>query len=328
MAHDHDRTPDQQPPEADVAVGGGDEYRIDAAFLLAFEMAHDAFKLGVREASDLNLTLYRTLLGLLRAPGEGIAQVELARSLDMRPNVLTQSLNALELRGLARRADARGDGRVRMAQVTPEGIALVQRVNDAVAEQLYRIFPTDNETYRTALEALIMSAPTREVSAAGVTLRYRSSYTLAVVERFLLHLDAALSEACGLDLPQARVLQRLREVSEPMRVGEIGAWLRVDAPRMSRASRALASRGLVTRLAMPTNRRTVYLALTDDGRAAAGVVADVVDEAGRAFFWRWLTPAQSRATADIGRVMIADFRRREAQRRRSELATLVPIKDA
>ncbi|MEE8715985.1 MAG: MarR family transcriptional regulator [Coriobacteriales bacterium] len=303
----------------------GDDYRIDSAFLLAFEMAHDAFKLGVKGASDLNVTLYRTLLGLLRAPLEGIAQVELGRALDMRPNALTQSLNALEERGLTRRVDAAGDGRVRMAQVTQEGIDLVQRVNDAVAEQLYRIFPTDNETYRAALEALIESAPTQPVSTAGTTLRYRSSYTLAVVERFLLHLGFALSETCDLDLTQARVLQRLLEEGEPMRVGEIGRQLRVDAPRMSRVSRALAGRELVARLASPSNRRTVYLGLTDEGLTAAQTVADVIDDAGRDFFWSRLSPKQSRATASVGRVMINDFRRQEAQRRRSELEALVPI---
>ena len=75
---------------------------LDSAYFVAFEMTHDALKRGLRAASELNITQYRMLVKLAAAGGS-IAQGELSRMLDLRPNVVTQAANALESAGFAKR---------------------------------------------------------------------------------------------------------------------------------------------------------------------------------------------------------------------------------
>lgn len=316
------------PDQAGSASGEAwrlDEYHIDSEYLLAFQMARDAFKLGVKGAGDLNVTQYRTLLGLLPAHEEGISQTELGRALDIRPNALSASLKHLGGLGLAARAGDHEDARVSLVRATPAGIQRVQEVNDAVAEQLYRIFPTDNDVYRAALESLILSAPTEFIRASDSALHYSSSYTLAVVERFMLQLESALDRTCSLNLTQSRVLQLLAETGVPARLGSLGEQLQMDASAMSRCARSLADKGLAVRLADPSNRRSVYLGLTEEGRDAASQVDRMVNEVAWTFFWSRLTPEQSRANVELGHVMLEDYRRRKALERTEALRGLVPL---
>lgn len=304
---------------------GGSKIKLDSAFILAFDMAHKAFKQGVNQTCDLSVTQYRTLLALLPAPEKGISQIDLCEVLDLQPNALSQTVNALVNEDLAVRTSSQADGRVRLVKVTQAGIEMVQRVNDAVADNLYRIFPTSNPTYRSILESLVLSAPTEYIRLSDAALHYSSSYTLAVVERFLHRLSSVLANSCDLSLTGARILQRLNEVGEPMRMGELSVQLGVVASRMTRESQVLADQKLLRRLAHPSNNRAVYLDLTESGSAMARNVSSAIESTANEFFWSQLSSKQSAEMSQFGHIVLEDFRQRKEEERRSVLDQLVEI---
>ena len=97
------------------------------------------------------------LTKLLQA-GEAVNQGALGKLLGMKPNGITQAVDALEARGLATRESGRADGRTRFLRVTDAGAAHVAAVNEALVESLYEHFPTADPTYRTILEAAVAAA--------------------------------------------------------------------------------------------------------------------------------------------------------------------------
>ncbi len=88
-----------------------DKFNLDSTYFVAFEMAHETLRQGLAAASELNITQYRVLTKLLQANG-AISQGELGRLLGMKPNVVTQAVDALESRGYATRAAGESDAGV------------------------------------------------------------------------------------------------------------------------------------------------------------------------------------------------------------------------
>jgi DNA-binding MarR family transcriptional regulator len=97
----------------------------------------------MEECRDLGLSIPRffvlTILDLVS--GSGIALSALSREARVAPPRLTYALDALQSRGLVRRIQARDDGRVTLAQITPAGrtvlkkaIARLNKVNFGLSE--------------------------------------------------------------------------------------------------------------------------------------------------------------------------------------------------
>lgn len=306
----------------------GNELTLDSSFFVAFDLTHRALKGGLAAASPLNITQYRMLVKLLAAHGDGIVQAELGRLLDLKANVVTQSLNGLVDAGFAERLRGVGDdGRVRVARITEVGVKHVAQANASIVERLYALFPTEDAGYRSILEASIAAGASIDPPLSGdATGRYAASRALVSLELVKRALEEALRATCdGAALTECRVLQRLGEVGEPLRVGDIARQLQMTPVAVARAVDKLAERGWVVRLSSPSDRKAVFVDATDAGRRQQRAIARTIDLLARRQLWERLDDKQRRALARAWRVVVADLQAKEEAERKAALETLRPI---
>lgn len=92
-----------------------------------------------------------------------------------------------------------------------------------------------------------------------------------IVPRLARMIASALESdpAVTLSLRQYRMLERLSQ--RPHRTSELATTSAVSQPTASAAVAALESRGLVHRMADPSDRRATLIALTDDGAAVLAI---------------------------------------------------------
>ena len=307
--------------------GGGEDLALDSTFFVAFDLTHRALKSGLAAASPLNVTQYRMLVKLLAAGPDGFAQSDLGRLLDLKPNVVTQALNALEEAGFAERLRSEGaDGRTRTARATGAGEEHVARANISIVERLYALFPTEDADHRAILEASIAAGASIDLPLSGdVASRFAASRALVSLELVKRAMEGALRRAAGAPLAECRVLQRLGEVDEPLRVGDLATQLQMSPVAVARAVDGLAGRGWTQRLASPSDRKAVFVAATDEGARKQKVIARTVDALARTQLWARLDEDRRRALARTWRVVIADVQARKELDRKAALELLQPI---
>ena len=312
-----------------ATTGAYDErdLRLDSTFFVAFDLTHRALKSGLAQASGLNVTQYRMLVKLLAAGEGGVAQSSLGALLDLKPNVVTQAVNALVAAGFAERHRGKGnDGRLRTACITEAGVHHVAQVNASIVERLYALFPTQDATFRGILEAAIAAGasidPPVGDEASG---RYAASRALVSLELVKRAREDALRATCGASLNECRVLQRLGEVDEPLRIGDLATQVQMTAVAVARAVDRLAERGWVERLASPRDRKAVFAAATPQGARQQKVIARTVDLLARTHLWSRLDAEQRRALARTWRIVIADLQTRKEAERKAALGLLEPI---
>ena len=303
------------------------DLKLDSTFFVAFDLTHRALKSGLAAASPLNVTQYRTLVKLLAAGERGVAQSDLGAMLDLKPNVVTQAVNALASAGFARRRRAEGsDGRVRTACVTEAGASHVARVNASIVERLYALFPTEDAAHRSILEASIAAgAGIDPEPSEGASGRYAASRALVSLELVKHAMEEALLATCGASLNECRVLQRLGEVGEPLRIVDIASQLQMTSVAVARTVDRLSERGWVVRLASPSDRKAVFAAATAQGERKQRAVARTVDTLARTQLWSRLDDGQRRALARAWRVVIADVQARKEAERKAALGRLQPL---
>ena len=171
------------------------KFNLDSTYFVAFEMAHEALRRGLEQASDLNITQYRILTKLMQASAP-VSQGELGKILGMKPNVVTQAVDALVAHGYATREAGAADGRTRFLAVTDDGAEHVATVNQSLVESLYATFPTQDPTYRTILEAAQpTSNPHCTLGALSVSLPRARSYPSS---------SSAPRQSAPCAMPQAR----------------------------------------------------------------------------------------------------------------------------
>ena len=306
---------------------GGEDLALDSTFFVAFDLTHRALKSGLAAASPLNVTQYRMLVKLLAAGPDGFAQSDLGRLLDLKPNVVTQALNALEEAGFAERLRSEGaDGRTRTARATGAGEEHVARANASIVERLYALFPTEDADHRAILEASIAAGASIDPPLSGdVASRFAASRALVSLELVKRAMEGALRRAAGAPLAECRVLQRLGEVGEPLRVGDVATQLQMSPVAVARAVDGLAGRGWTRRLASPNDRKAVFVAATDEGACKQKVIARTVDVLARTQLWARLDEDRRRALARTWRVVIADVQARKELDRKAALELLQPI---
>lgn len=306
---------------------GGEDLALDSTFFVAFDLTHRALKSGLAAASPLNVTQYRMLVKLLAAGPDGFAQSDLGRLLDLKPNVVTQALNALEEAGFAERLRSEGaDGRTRTARATGAGEEHVARANASIVERLYALFPTEDADHRAILEASIAAGASIDLPLSGdVASRFAASRALVSLELVKRAMEGALRRAAGAPLAECRVLQRLGEVDEPLRVGDLATQLQMSPVAVARAVDGLAGRGWTRRLASPNDRKAVFVAATDEGACKQKVIARTVDVLARTQLWARLDEDRRRALARTWRVVIADVLARKELDRKAALELLQPI---
>ena len=145
------------------------KFNLDSTYFVAFEMAHEALHRGLEQASDLNITQYRILTKLMQASAP-VSQGELGKILGMKPNVVTQAVDALVAHGYATREAGTTDGRTRFLAVTDDGAEHVAAVNQSLVESLYlpraRSYPSSSSAPRQSAPCAMPRAR-RSTSAAS-----------------------------------------------------------------------------------------------------------------------------------------------------------------
>lgn len=303
------------------------DLKLDSTFFVAFDLTHRALKSGLAQASPLNVTQYRMLVKLLAAQPNGVAQSNLGKALDLKPNVVTQAMNTLVAAGFAdRRHDANNDGRMRSAHITNAGVEHVARVNASIVERLYALFPTEDAAYRSILEASIAAGASIDAPLSDdIAESYAASRALVSLELVKRAMEGALHTTCGASLGECRVLQRLGEVNEPLRIGDIASQLQMTAVAVARAADHLAERGWVRRLASPNDRKAVFIAATDQGVRQQKVIERTINLLARTQLWSQLNNEQRRALARTWRVVIADVQAHKEVERKAALDLLQPL---
>ena len=86
---------------------------------------------GVLKAEDLSTTQYN-VLRILRGAPEGLPCGEIASRMITRDPDVTRLLDRMEKRGLISRARESRDRRMVLARITPEGLKLVDRLDEPV----------------------------------------------------------------------------------------------------------------------------------------------------------------------------------------------------
>lgn len=300
---------------------------LDSSFFVACELTHRALKAGLKSVSDLSVTQFRALVKLVAAAPTGLAQSDLAALLDIKANVASQVVNALEGKRLAKRHKrAKGDGRIRDVRITKEGTVLVDRANKAIVEQLYSLFPTQNKAYRSILEASIAAGanidPPLSKEAAK---RYFASRTLVSLELIRKAMEDALRGTCGASFNECLVLMKLGEANAPLRIGDLAHQLQLTPVTVARSVDRLAGRSWAQRLASPVDRKAVFASATPQGSEVQRLIARTVDEVAQTFLWSRLDEGQSLALAEAGHVVLADMQAREEAERKAALDLLEPI---
>ena len=288
-----------------------DRFNLDSTYFIAFEMAHEALIRGLTNASKLNVTQYRILTKLLQA-GKPFSQGKLGTILGMKANVVTQAVDALESHHYVKREAGQKDGRTRMLSITAEGEAHIEEVNNSIVQSLYSYFPTENETYRTILEAAVSAAAQIEPPLNNaIAKRFPATRSLVSIELVRAETERTLREATGASINECRIVQRLGEIDHPLRIGALAEALHISPVNAARAVDRLVQRGWVKRLKSPKDKKAVYATLTEEGIYEGFLISATVNELAANKLWKNLTTEQRSAIEQVGHVVVADL---DAQR--------------
>jgi DNA-binding MarR family transcriptional regulator len=102
-----------------------------------------------------------------------------------------------------------------------------------------------------------------------------------------------------LDRPAMSVLITLRMAERPLRIGEIASKLQVVGPHATRQVQVVEKRGLVRRVADPSDQRARLIELTPEGHEAAQRYLGAVV----GWFTEALAGWSAQDRADLGRLM-------------------------
>lgn len=294
-----------------------DKFNLDSTYFVAFEMAHETLRQGLAAASSLNITQYRVLTKLFQAK-KPVNQGDLGKLLGMKPNAVTQAVDALVAHDYATREAGEADGRTRFLSITEEGRAHIATVNESLVASLYANFPTGNPTYRTILEAAVAAGASIEPPLnAEAASRFPASRSLVSIELIRAETERTLREATGASFNECRIVQRLGETDRPERVGALAEALAMSPVNAARAVERLVQRGWARRLKSPHDKKAVYVALTDEGVYQGFLISATVNELAATRLWKNLTPGQREAIEQVGHVVVADL---DAQRQAKEQA--------
>ncbi len=303
-------------------------YRIDSTDLVAFEMAHEALLQGLKNASDLNITQYRTLSKLFysNTAENPLTQGDLADMLGIKPNVITQALAVLEAEGLVERIAGDDDARTRYARITKAGIDHMSQVNDSVVERLYALFPTKDTTYRTILESAIFAASKIDPPLSFENdSRFPASRALVSVERIRQETERELKRACTASFSECRIMQRLGEAGTPLRIKTLASQLDLSAVRVARAVDRLCERGWAQRMAMPNDKKAVFVAVTEEGAKQQHLITDAINQTAMIILWSHLSAKHKSDISKVGHIVVAGVRAQKEAEEKAALDLLQPI---
>ncbi len=295
----------------------------DSANFVVLYIRCDAFERCLR-AHGLSATQLAVLLKLEEIDGAETAIQDLAELVRVQPNVVTQAANELERLGFAERCTRSGDGRSKYLLVTKRGREFLSQFDGELYVALEDLFsPEGGMRIRDVFErGLRIGARVGELWSESFVERYPSATNLVAVTSFLRRVERELRKGEGTTLSEARVLQRLDEVSLPMRVVDLSTYLRLPAATVTRAASKLEQSGLVERLVSRHDRKAVYFDLTDKGRLSAASIERTLNRLSNEMYWGRLPADDLSVTDRIKEHTLAVIRSAEQRERDERLAAL------
>lgn len=311
---------------ARVTKSNPENTTFNSTYFVAFDLMHTALKAGLKAASNLSITQYRILVRLLSDPPQSVEQAEIRTYLRLKPNVVTQALDALEQQGFVNRERSERDGRTRAISITEAGIEHVSKVNESIVVQLYDRFPTHSHTFRHILEASITAGATIDPSLSEETVRrFPASRTLVAFE-FISHMmEEGLRKACGASFSECRIMQRLDEEGNPLRIGDIAKRLQMSPTNVARATDRLVQRGWVQRMGVPNDKKAVFVVVTEEGIRQQAIITRTIDELAQRQLWEKLDKVHRNAIAQVASVVFADIQAKKEAEHQAMLSLLQPL---
>ena len=101
------------------------------------------------------------------------------------------------------------------------------------------------------------------------------SALLVAHRRLTAEMDRELRDRVGMDLDEYDVLHQLQHAGRPVRMGELAERVLITRPTVTRLVGRLVDQGLVERAQDAQDRRTVWVTLSDAGRARLAEAAVV-----------------------------------------------------
>ena len=298
--------------------------KLDSKYFIAFNLTHETLKNCLSKNSSLNPAEYRLLLQIAAAKDGGVMQSELSELLLLKPNVISQSLKILEELKLIERIAPEGeDQRKRQVFITEQGLKHIASIDRRIVEDLYENFPTQVDVYKHILEESIFAGaainPDLTEAFGG---KYKSSLALSAFELYRKHLALSLKQHCKCNLHEARVLQRLSELSEAVRLSKLSEQLILNPVNIGRAVDSLAKKDAVTRLQSNRDKKAIYVVLTNEGEFLVDLVQNCVNSTAEEFIFKNLNSDQCQAIVDAEKVILKNF---NDKRRSEQLESLRPI---
>ncbi|WP_180953058.1 MarR family winged helix-turn-helix transcriptional regulator [Eggerthella timonensis] len=275
-------------------------------------------------ANDLSLTKHCVLLKCVELEGVKVPTKDIAEMLGLKPSIVTQAVNDLEGRGLVERLASEADARAKHVVIASAGRELVDKVDGELYASMRELFnPEGNAENRGFLErGLRVGGKIGGIWSTKLIEAFPSSTNLTAISLFRRSVEQELKDATRLSLSECRVLQRLDEAGEPLRIGDLADQMRLSPTIATRAGAGLERAGLVRRLLSPDDRKAVYLEPTEEGERVQDAIAERLDAIGRDRYWGRLDAQDLEATMKIRELFDLARNRRAEEERRRALASL------
>ena len=132
------------------------------SLVLLTHVLDDALDTQAQADGGLPHAYYKVLVFLYEAPDRRLTMAALARAQRYSPSRLTHAVQSMERSGWLSRSVSESDGRVRIVQLTAEGIQLVRRVSPRqvteVRERVFANLSDEQVAQLTAIGATVIAS--------------------------------------------------------------------------------------------------------------------------------------------------------------------------
>lgn len=221
------------------------------------------------------------LLALLSARRAPMTIADFPRPMVASENTLVAAAIKLERAGLIEKTHRESDRRVVVLRATRKGSALVRRAFDGTYRHLrstvWRWCSDDDverivDAFGTAADGLGAIGRTR---GHAVHRRLNPAFFIAVATMVRQWMQA--SAAAGMALTEYRCLALLQERAQPLPCSVVADTLLVDRSTVSVVAKSLVGKGLGA-CEKGSDKRSRLVSITEDGRAAAGFAASMLED--------------------------------------------------
>lgn len=273
---------------------------------------------------NLNSTQYRLLLHIFDHEGELMQVQELAIVADLAPNLVAHATSCLSDLGFLKKISSQEDARVKRVVLTDEGRKAIGLINNEIRTSLLRWFnPQDDPNFFEILtRGLKGGSYIGGLWSDDLIEQYPSSTTPIIIDMLLQKLDVVLKKEEKVSLSEARIMQRLFEVGEPMRGVDLSFQLSLPPTTITRAAKRLEDKGLLVRMLSPENLRAVFFNASEKGRDAQRSIIETMETTGNKIYWDKLENKNIQDIIATEKAFYKNMQSIDEERKRQMLASL------